>query len=530
MRKFTLLAVALIAVACSRETVVVIPEPVSIEQKCGAFAMNEGVEVVCEDSTLLRSAEVFSSDMSKVLGYGLEVTMGTKGDVTLSLDEELAAEEYVLDVRRGGIKIKGGSSAGVFYGLQTVKQLLKDGKVPAVKIEDKPHFSHRGALLDVARHFYTVDEVKTFIDILALHKMNVFHWHLTDDQGWRIEIKSHPGLTEKGSVRKETIIGRHYDPEPHQYDGKPHGGFYTQEQIREVVAYAADRNITVVPEIDLPGHMQAAVATYPHLGCTGGPYEMRCTWGISEDVLCAGNEQTYEFLEDVLDEVCELFPSEMIHIGGDECPKTAWKTCKKCQAKIKELGLTSKGKNAERYLQNYVMGRVEDYLNSKGRRIIGWDEILEGSASKTATIMEWRGHEHAVTAVRRGNNVIVTTRHYCYLDYCQTSTPEAEPLCIAHRYLSLEQVYRLDPYDRMFLHEKERVLGIQGNLWTEFISDFNQIQHMLLPRLAALSETAWACDRKDTYDEFAARAKALLPGLYESYGYNYAPYFFEGQE
>ena len=530
MKKICFIVVALLAVACSQNVVTVIPEPVSLERGCGNFKMSGKTQVCCLDSSLVRTAQVFAEDMHKVLGFCPAVSVGTDGDMQLSVSEDIEAEGYRLNVTRGKIQIEGGSPAGVFYGLQTVKQLLKDGKVPAVKVSDAPHFGHRGSLLDVARHFYTVDQVKTYIDILALHKMNVFHWHLTDDQGWRIEIKAHPGLTEKGSVRKETLIGRHTDPGPHKYDGKPHGGFYTQEQIREIVAYAADRHITVIPEIDLPGHMQAAVATYPHLGCTGGPYEMRCTWGISEDVLCAGNEKTYEFIEDVLDEVCELFPSEMIHIGGDECPKTAWKKCPKCQAKIKELGLKEKGSKAEHYLQNYVMGRVEKYLNEKGRRIIGWDEILEGSASETATIMEWRGHEHAVKAARRGNDVIVTTRHYCYLDYCQTSEPESEPLCIAHRYLSMEQVYRLDPYDRLFAHERERVLGIQGNLWTEFISDFNQIQHMLLPRLAALSETAWAFDRKDTYTDFAVRAKSLLPGLYESYGYNYAPYFFEDIE
>lgn len=530
MKKIYLAVAALMAAACAQNVVTVIPEPVSMEMGCGNFGMSENVQVCCEDSSLVTTAEIFSEDMETVLGYGLEVEVGKGGEIVLSVEDGIASEGYVLDVTRRGISVKGGSPAGVFYGLQTVKQLLKDGKVPAVKIEDEPHFVHRGGLLDVARHFYTVDQVKTYIDILALHKMNVFHWHLTDDQGWRIEIKKHPRLTEVGSVRKETIIGRHYDPEPHQYDGKPHGGFYAQDEIREIVAYAADRHITVIPEIDLPGHMQAAVATYPELGCTGGPYEMRCTWGISEDVLCAGNEKTYDFIEDVLDEVCELFPSELIHIGGDECPKTAWKKCPKCQAKIRELGLKDKGSKAEHYLQNYVMGRVEKYLNGKGRRIIGWDEILEGNASKTATVMEWRDQQHAVNAVRRGNDVIITTRHYCYLDYCQTSDPENEPLCIAHRYLSMEQVYRLDPYDRIFIHEYDKVLGVQCNLWTEFISDFAHVQHMLLPRLAAISETAWAYDRKDNYEDFAVRAKALLPELYQSYGYNYAPYFFEDIE
>lgn len=361
--------------------------------------------------------------------------------------------------------------------------------------------------------------------------MNVFHWHLTDDQGWRIEIKSHPRLTEVGSMRKETIIGKHNGRGPHKYDGKPHGGYYTQEQIREIVKYASDRNIKVVPEIDLPGHMQAALASYPHLGCTGGPYEMRCTWGISRDVLCAGNEDVYKFLEDVLNEVCELFPSELIHIGGDECPKETWQKCPKCQEKIKALGLKGDRRhNAEHYLQNYVMGRVEKFLNEKGRRIIGWDEILAGNASKTATIMVWHDQNDVVKAARRGNNVIATTRHYCYLDYSQTSDPASEPLHMDGRYLSMQQAYRLDPYDRLYTHERERVIGVQANVWAEFIPDFGRVQFALLPRLAAICETAWAYDRKVNLNTFVTKARAILPGIYQSYGYHYAPYFFEGIE
>ena len=532
MNKICFVFAALLAAACAREEIVtVIPEPLSLEVGRGNFAMRQDVQITCSDSSLLKTAGIFAADMNKVLGIDIPAEVAGEGAVELALSEGLGNEEYRLEVTGSRISVTGGSSAGVFYGLQTVKQLLDDGRVPAVKIEDKPHFGYRGVHLDVARHFYTVDQVKTYIDILALHKMNMFHWHLTDDQGWRIEIRKHPRLTEVGSVRKETLIGHHSAPGPYKYDGIPHGGFYTQEQIREIVSYAADRHITIIPEIDLPGHMQAAVATYPQLGCTGGPYEMWCKWGISEDVLCAGNEKTYEFIEDVLDEVCELFPSELIHIGGDECPKAAWERCPECQAKIRELGLADKGSNkAEHYLQNYVMSRVEKYLNQKGRRIIGWDEILEGNASPTATIMEWRDHQYAVKAARRGNDVILTTRHYCYYDYCQTSDPESEPLCEYRRYISMKQAYRLDPYDRLFLHERERILGVQANLWTEYIADFDKVQHMLLPRLAALSETAWAYDRKDSYEDFAVRAKALLPALYRSYGYNYAPYFFNDME
>jgi len=510
--------------------VTVIPEPLSMEQGRGEFSINRNMRIVCTDKSLTKGAEIFSGDIEGQLGFRLPVSVGGRGDMTLCVDENLSREEYVLEVSPRKVMVRGGSSAGVFYALQTMKQLLKEGKIPAVKIEDKPHFSHRGTHLDVARHFFTVDEVKAYIDILALHKMNRFHWHLTDDQGWRVEIKKHPGLVEKGSVRKETLVG-HISDRPYKYDGKPHGGHYTQEEIKDVVAYAADRHIVVIPEIDLPGHMLAALAAYPELGCKGGPYEIWGRWGISKDVLCAGNEDTYRFLEDVLTEICDMFPSELIHIGGDECPKDSWRECPKCQAKIKSLGLkATKNHSAEHYLQNHVMSHMEKFLNRRGRRIIGWDEILQGEATKTATIMVWRDQQHAVTAARRGNDVILSPRHYCYYDYCQTSQPETEPLCVAKRYLSMRQAYMLEPYDRMFTHDRERILGVQANIWTEYIADFKRLQHALLPRLAALSETAWAYDRKDSYEDFAARAKALLPGLYKTYGYNYAPYFFEGIE
>ena len=506
----------------------VIPEPVMIKEGVGHFNLRRDVQIVYSDQSLSRTADIFVQDMKNTFGINMHVS--NKGNFELSLDSKLGNEEYKLVVTKRKISISGGSPAGVFYGLQTIKQLVNNGAIPVVTIEDKPHFAHRGTLLDVSRYFFSVEDVKKFIDISALHKMNHFHWHLTDDQGWRIEIKSHPRLTEVGSMRKETIIGSHYD-KPRKFDGKPHGGYYTQEEIREIIQYAADRHITIIPEIDLPGHMQAALAAYPHLGCTGGPYEMRCTWGISKDVLCAGNEEVYSFLEDVLTEVCELFPSQMIHIGGDECPKDTWKKCPKCQAKITELGLKDDRRHKkEHYLQNYVMGRIEKFLNSKGRRIIGWDEILQGEASKTATIMVWHDQNDVIKAAKRGNDVIASTRHYCYLDYCQTSKPEEEPLHMEGRYLSMQQAYKLDPYDRLFQHERERVIGVQANVWTEYIADFHRVQFALLPRLAAIAETAWAYDRKPSLNDFSAKAKSILPRLYKACGYNYAPYFFDGIE
>lgn len=532
MKNLWILACALIAASCSGvcdETVNVIPKPSSVEVNEGSFTFSGKSAVVCEDETLLRTAEIFAEDVQAVLGRQLEVKNegAASGNVVLSLDDSLEAEEYELNVSRSGIKVEGGSAAGVFYGLQTLIQLVDDGKVQAVEIEDKPCFGHRGVLLDVARHFLTVEEVKAAIDIMAMHKINRFHWHLTDDQGWRIEIKKYPRLTEVGSIRKQTLVGKH-DPNNHNYDGIPHGGFYTQDQIRDIVRYAADRHIDVLPEIDLPGHMQAALASYPELGCTGGPYELWCRWGISKDVLCAGNEKSYEFLKGVLDEVVELFPYEYIHIGGDECPKERWAECPKCQAKIKALGI--EGRKAEHRLQSHVMNYMKDYLASKGRKTIGWDEVLEGGVDKSVTIMEWRDHMHAITAIQRGHDVILTPRHYCYFDYCQTSQPENEPLCVSHRYLSMRQAYRLDPFDRVMLHQQKQVLGMQCHMWAEHIPTYNHLQHMLLPRLAAFVETAWAYDRKDTYEVFAERAMELLPDYYDAFGLNYAPYFFEGIE
>lgn len=514
----------------AQKTIRVLPEPISIVEANGEFSMRKNVKLECTNPDLQRTAEIFLNDLKDV--YYLEniVSVNSGGNFTLSIDRKLEKEEYRLVVTAKSVKISGGSAAGVFYALQTVKQLLNNGAIPAVTIKDKPYFAYRGAHLDVARYFFTVDEVKKYIDIISLHKINHFHWHLTDDQGWRIEIKSRPELITKGSTRKQTVVGKH-NVKGVKYDGKPHGGFYTQEQIRDIVKYAAERHITIIPEIDLPGHMQAALAAYPHLGCTGGPYELRCTWGVSRDVLCAGNEQMYEFLEDVLTEVCDLFPSKLIHIGGDECPKNAWQKCPKCQAKIAELGLKDdKHHKKEHYLQNYVMGRVEEFLNGKGRRIIGWDEILSGNASKTATIMVWHDQNHVIKAARRGNDVIATTRYYCYLDYCQTSDPASEPLHMGSDYLSVQQVYKLDPYDRLNLNYRDKVIGVQASVWTEFIADFNRVQFALLPRLAALAETAWAYDRKPNINDFTVKARKVLPKLYKAHGYIYAPYFFKGIE
>ena len=381
-----------------------------------------------------------------------------------------------------------------------------------------------GLHLDVCRHFFSVRFIKHYLDWMASCKLNTFHWHLTDDQGWRIEIKRYPRLTEIGGYRTETQIGGFHE-NPITYEQGRYGGYYTQEQIREIVAYAAERHITVIPEIEMPGHAVAALAAYPELACGHGPksFETSGRWGVLDDVFCPGKEPTFKFLEGVLDEVLELFPSEFIHIGGDECPKGRWKACPLCQQRIREEGLKD-----EYQLQSYFIHRIERWMHAHGREIIGWDEILQGGISKTANIMSWNGSDPGIKAAQRGNPVIMTPKWYCYFDYSQTSDPERyEPLGNT-RYVSVRQAYRLDPCDRLTLPDQKRIRGVQCNLWTEYIADIRHAQHMVLPRMAALAETGWANDRKD-YNDFVRRIPALV-AVYKAEGYNYAPYLFEGIE
>ena len=376
--------------------------------------------------------------------------------------------------------------------------------------------------LDVARHFFSVDEVKRYIDLLAMHKLNVFHWHLTDDQGWRIEIKKYPKLTEIGSIRKYTMVEKNFD----QYDNTPYGGYYTQEQIRDIVNYAKERFITIIPEVDLPGHMVAALASYPSLGCTGGPYEVQGVWGVHPDVLCAGKEETYEFVTDVLSEVIELFPSRYIHIGGDECPKDRWKKCPLCQVRIRKLGLkTDKEHTAEERLQSYFMTRVEKFLNENNRQIIGWDEILEGGAAPNATVMSWRGTDGGVQAAKLRHNVVMTPNTYLYFDYYQSEDTQTEPLAIGS-YVPLERVYDFEPVlDTLDNDSKKYILGAQANLWTEYISDFKQVEYMLLPRLDALSEVQWTQPENKNWVNFLDRLQHNIQ-VYDLKGYNYGKHIF----
>jgi hexosaminidase len=396
-------------------------------------------------------------------------------------------------------------------------------ELPNVSIVDYPRFGYRGMMLDASRHFAPVDFVKKFIDILALHNINTFHWHLTDDQGWRIEIKKYPKLTEIGSQRAETIIGKSKE----DYDGKAHGGFYTQNEIKEIVAYAQKRFITVIPEIDLPGHMMAALASYPEIGCAGKDYEVRKNWGVSEDVLCVGNEKTFEFLEGVFEEIVPLFLANYFHIGGDECPKTSWKNCPKCQAKITELGLIKDSKHsAEEKLQSYCISRIEKFLNSKGKKIIGWDEILEGGIAPNATIMSWRSFQGGIEAAQQGHDAIMTPSSHCYFDHYQGNDPNLEPLAIGG-FTSIEKVYSFEPIPEVLNSaQRKYIIGAQANLWREYISSSDQVEYMILPRLAALSEVLWTAPEKKNYANFLTRLTDLLP-IYDKLKYNYAKNILE---
>ena len=382
-----------------------------------------------------------------------------------------------------------------------------------------PRFQYRGMHLDVARHMFPLDFIKRYIDLLALHNINVFHWHISDDQGWRIEIKSRPELTEKGAYRSGTVIKKEWGTS----DSIPYGGYYTQQEAREIVEYAAERYITVIPEIDMPGHMLAALTAYPELGCTGGPYEVWTRWGVADDVLCVGKDETFDFLEDVFTEIMDIFPSKYIHIGGDECPKVRWESCPVCQARIKELGLKDDAEHtAEEKLQSYAVERIERFINSKGRSIIGWDEILEGGLAPNATVMSWTGTEGGRLAAHMGHDVIMVPASYFYLNFHQSDDVEHEPFGIGG-YVPIEKTYSFDPIpdDLKGTEKAKHIIGVQANLWTEYIKTTEHAEYMLLPRLAAVSEVQWSAPENRDFDDFSVRLRNLVP-LYDLYGCNYA--------
>ena len=549
MKKFlsALFALALAASCTSLEPkeygTDVVPYPNKVSLKAGSYKVAGAVFHYDRnmDALSVQAVTDFADRLSKVTGKQSLVSEGhSRTGINFVVDPALAPEEYSLVVNRKAVIIKASALNGFIYAIQTVKQMLpeeifsdsldqdEDWKLKCVVIKDAPRFAYRGMHLDVSRHFWSVDEVKRYLDVMQVHKLNRFHWHLTDDQGWRIEIKKYPRLTEKGAVRKETLVG-HLQPKDNVFDGTPYGEglFYTQDQIREVVAYAAARGITVIPEIDLPGHMVAALACYPELGCTSGPYEVWPMWGVADDVLCPGNEKTFEFIENVLSEVADLFPSEYIHIGGDECPKVRWEKCPKCQARIKALGLEADERHsAEYFLQSYVTERVEAFLATRGKRIIGWDEILEGKLAPDATVMSWRGISGGLEAARLGHDAIMTPNSYLYFDYYQSENQDAEPLAIGG-YLPVSKVYSYEPFEEgMTEEEKSHIIGVQANLWTEYITTESQLEYMLLPRLAALSEVQWCQPQNKNWERFEDCVDDVCD-IYDQMGYNYARHLLE---
>lgn len=518
------------------------PVPLIMAAHPGAFAIGPTTRIAVRGSQadVLPVASLLKGMLDGPTGYDLEIEAAAGGDsavpagaIGLRLDdlgERLGPEGYLLEVAADGILLRAAAPAGLFYGVQTLRQLLpaaierpggaagaRSWPVPCVSIEDKPRFSWRGAMLDCSRHFFPKEFVLRWIDILAAHKLNTFHWHLTDDQGWRIEIKAYPRLTEVGAWRVDREDKYWNAREPQQPGEKAtYGGFYTQDDVREIVAYAARRFITVVPEIEMPGHSKAALAAYPELSCTGGPFTVQPGgyWPIT-DVFCPGDERTFEFLENVLAEVVELFPGPFVHIGGDEVDKAEWRRCPKCRARTKVEGLAD-----ENELQSYFVRRIEKVLNAEGKRLVGWDEILEGGLAPRATVMSWRGTEGGIAAAQAGHDVVMSPTSHCYFDYYQ-GDPAREPLAIGG-FVPLSKVYAFEPVpDVLTPDEAARVLGGQANLWTEYVADGRHAEYMALPRLAALAEAVWSAKDRRSFPDFAARFGGLL-ARYDAAGLNAA--------
>ena len=520
--------------------VIIVPKPVSLEIHSGNFNFNSATIIVANSQTM-HEAKMLNVYLKKLYGFTLAVkskpgnTHNGSSIIFKLLNNSDRKDAYHLDVDAGEIIISSAGSEGLFYGMQSLLQLLPDTKdksintgfpIPQLSIKDYPRFQYRGMHLDVSRHFFDVDFIKKYIDYLAYHKFNTFHWHLTDDQGWRIEIKKYPRLTSAGGFRNGTIIG-HYPGTGN--DSIHYGGFYTQKQIKEIVKYAQDRFITVIPEIEMPGHASAAIAAYPKLSCfpdestkiaANTPWsgsrngkQVQQTWGVFEDVFCP-SEYTFKFLENVLDEVMQLFPSKYIHIGGDECPKDAWKRSAFCQKLIKDKNLKD-----EHGLQSYFIQRIEKYLNSKGRNIIGWDEILEGGLAPNATVMSWRGEDGGIAAAQQHHNVIMTPTTYCYFDYSQTKNDDS--LTIGG-FLPLDKVYNYEPVPKE-LNDSEAhyILGAQANVWTEYMAKPQKVEYMIFPRMSALSEVLWSPKESRDFGRFTSE----LTDMYKRYKFWRADYF-----
>ena len=514
--------------------VVPLPKEINLTDE-KPFILDENTIITYPKSQeeIQKEAGFLADYIEDIMGFRLDVICTDdeiKNSIRLESSPDLSdnLEYYQIIVTENYIKIISSNTLSIIYGIQTLRKSLpigtKAAKIafPSAVINDWPRFAYRGMHLDVSRHFFPLDSLKVYIDAMALHNLNRFHLHITDDQGWRIEIKKYPKLTEIGAWRSGTLIGKTM-----AFDTIRHGGFYTQEELKDLVKYAADRNITIIPEIDLPGHMLAALASYPELGCTGGPYEVWKQWGVSEDVICAGNEDAMLFLEDVLLEVMDIFPSEYIHIGGDEVPRDRWRECPKCQAKIKELGIKGDERHsAEDYLQSYVMSRMEQFVESHGRHIIGWDEMLDGELAPNATVMSWRGSTGGYKAAKMHHNVIMTPNDYLYFDYYQSLDTESEPEA-GGGFNSVKKVYSLEPIPEGLTEEEEKyILGPQANLWTEYASEFNVLLYRMLPRLGALAEVQWCYPEQKDYDDWVKREYRLTK-LYDLYHWRYARHIFD---
>jgi hexosaminidase len=509
-----------------------IPAPASAVWGTGTFTFSGQTKILVSplnEQTRL-SAELLAALVKNPTGNNVAISQGDKslkGSVVMLIDGSIKNNEgYVLDVSSKGITIRAKSAVGLFYAVQTIRQLLPEEvekaelvanlklSVPSCTITDEPRFAYRGMHLDVGRHLFPVKNIKRYIDMLAMHKLNNFHWHLTEDQGWRIEIKKYPKLTEIGAYRKETVAGMQKKT-GNTFDGIPYGGFYSQIEIREVVAYAKAKFITIIPEIEMPGHSIAALTAYPQLSCTGGPFEVRKLWGVEEDVFCAGNDQVFGFVEDVLTEVMDLFPSQYIHIGGDECPKKRWKDCAKCQKRIKDQGLKD-----ELELQSYFIQRIEKFVSSKGRNIIGWDEILEGGLAPGATVMSWRGEEGGIAAAKSGHDVIMTPGKYTYFCYYQCEDRTNQPIALGG-YVPLELTYSYDPLPKeLSAIEQKHILGLEGCLWTEQIQTPELLEYMAYPRTFAIAETGWSPANLKNFDSFVKRITEMHK-RYDAIGVKY---------
>ncbi|MBQ6193689.1 MAG: beta-N-acetylhexosaminidase [Prevotella sp.] len=510
----------------------VVPLPRSIVmQKGEGFALNSQAVIVAKDVSLARNAEFlreYLKEEAEIEAVVQEKAVSGR-TIVLQLNPKMTETEgYRIIVKRKEVTVEGKTPQGVFYGVQTLRKSLAGLKgeavLPAAIVEDAPRFGYRGMHLDVARHFFGVEFVKKYLDVMALHNMNRLHWHLTDDQGWRVAIDRYPRLAKEGSVRNFTVLGRNSPVD----DGKPYGGYYTKDELREIVRYAQERYITVIPEIDMPGHMLGALKAYPELGCTGGPYEVEGHWGIFDDILCAGKEETFNFVEGVLTELMEVFPSEYIHIGGDEAPKVRWAKCPRCQQRIKDEGLKADGGHtAEARLQGYFTKRVEAFLNKHGRKLIGWDELMESDVNASATIMSWRGVEGGLAASQKGHDVIMSPTSHCYFDYYQTEDYEwSEPFSFAH-VVTVEKTYSLDPAPETLSAEaRSHILGAQANLWTEYILSESQALYQVLPRMGALSEVQWMDPARKNFKEWVERERRLT-NIYKAYGWPFAKHVFK---